>query len=146
MCDRICSSLQLAHPVWYYRSSGWWKDRACVHLCELAHSHVVAVMVHGRIGGHYKDPLTAVVEISKLIEIARSIRIPMGDREKLQLTLSSAMVQPFCSGFDVFKTHCGRVTHICVGKQTIIGSDNGWSPERRQAIIGTNAVILLIGP
>ena len=41
--------------------------------------------------------------------------------------------------------HCGRVTHICVGKLTIIGSDNGLSPERRQANIWTNAGILLIG-
>ena len=43
-------------------------------------------------------------------------------------------------------THWGRVTHICFGKLTIIGSDNGLSPERRQAIIWTNAGILLIGP
>ena len=43
-------------------------------------------------------------------------------------------------------THWGRVTHICVGKLTIIGSDNGLSPERRQAIIWTSAGILLIGP
>ena len=43
-------------------------------------------------------------------------------------------------------THWGRVTHICVGKLTIIGSDNGLSPERRQAIIWTNARILLMGP
>ena len=43
-------------------------------------------------------------------------------------------------------THWGRVTHICVGKQTIIGSDNGLSPGRRQAIILTIAGILLIGP
>ena len=43
-------------------------------------------------------------------------------------------------------THWGRVTHICVGKLTIIGSDNGLSPERRQVIIWTNAGILLIGP
>ena len=40
-------------------------------------------------------------------------------------------------------THWGRVTHICVGKLTIIGSDNGLSPERRKAIIWTNAGILL---
>ena len=32
-------------------------------------------------------------------------------------------------------THCGRVTHICVSKLTIIDSDNGLSPGRRQAII-----------
>ena len=38
------------------------------------------------------------------------------------------------------------MTHICVGKLTIIGSDNGLSPERRQAIIWTNAGILLIRP
>ena len=41
-------------------------------------------------------------------------------------------------------THWGRVTHICVSKLTIIGSDNGLSPGRRQAIIWTNAGILLI--
>ena len=41
-------------------------------------------------------------------------------------------------------THWGRVTHICVGKLTIIGSDNGLSPGRRQIIIGTNAGMLLI--
>ena len=43
-------------------------------------------------------------------------------------------------------THCGRVTHICVSKRAIIGSDNGLSPSRRQAIIWTNAEILLIRP
>ena len=36
--------------------------------------------------------------------------------------------------------------HICVSKLTIIGSDNGLSPDRRQAIIWTNAGLLLIGP
>ena len=36
--------------------------------------------------------------------------------------------------------------HICVGKLTIIGWDNGLSPGRRQAIISTNAGILLIRP
>ena len=43
-------------------------------------------------------------------------------------------------------TNWGRVTHICVGKLTSIGSDNGLSPGRRQAIIWTSAGILLIGP
>ena len=38
------------------------------------------------------------------------------------------------------------MTHIFVGKLTIIGSDNGLSPGQRQAIIWTNAGILLIGP
>ena len=43
-------------------------------------------------------------------------------------------------------THWDRVTHVCVSKLTIIGSDNDLSPDRRQAIIWTNAGILLIGP
>ena len=42
-------------------------------------------------------------------------------------------------------THWGRVTHICVSKLTIVGSDNGLSPGRRQAIIRTNAGLLWIG-
>ena len=41
-------------------------------------------------------------------------------------------------------THWGRVTHICVSELTIIGSDNGLSPGRRQAIIWKNAGVLLI--
>ena len=45
-----------------------------------------------------------------------------------------------------YLTHWGRVTHICVSNLTIIGSDNGLSPGRHQAIIWTNAGILLIGP
>ena len=36
------------------------------------------------------------------------------------------------------------MTHRCVSKLTIIGSDNGLSPGRRQAIIWTNVGILLI--
>ena len=43
-------------------------------------------------------------------------------------------------------THWDQVTHICVSKLTIICSDNGLSPSRRQAVIWTNAGILLIGP
>ena len=38
------------------------------------------------------------------------------------------------------------MVHICVNNLTIIGSDNGLSPGRCQAIIRTNAGILLIGP
>ena len=43
-------------------------------------------------------------------------------------------------------TDWGRVTHICVNELTVIGSDNGLSPVRHQAIIWTNAGILSIGP
>ena len=64
------------------------------------------------------------------------------------LSNDSVILIRYCIGLERDKclTHWGRVTHICVGKITIIGSDNGLSPERRQAMIWTNAGILLIGP
>ena len=42
-------------------------------------------------------------------------------------------------------THWGRVMHKCVSKLTIVGSYNGLSPGRRQAINWTNLRILSIG-
>ena len=56
------------------------------------------------------------------------------------------MASQITTNLIVCLTHWGRVTHICVGKLTILGSDNGLSPGRRQAIIWTNAGILSIGP
>ena len=41
-------------------------------------------------------------------------------------------------------TQWGRVMHICVSKLNFIGSDNGLWPSRHQAVMWTNAVILLI--
>ena len=41
-------------------------------------------------------------------------------------------------------THWGWVMQICVSELTIIGSDNGLSPGRCQAIIWTNAGIMFI--
>ena len=38
------------------------------------------------------------------------------------------------------------MTHICVGNLINLESDNGLSPGRHQAIIWTNAGLLLIGP
>ena len=43
------------------------------------------------------------------------------------------------TGAIISLTHWGCVTHICIGKLNIIGSDNGLSHGRRQAIIRTNA-------
>ena len=50
--------------------------------------------------------------------------------------------------FDHWKvlTNWGRAAHICIGKLTIIGSDNGLSLRWCQAIIWTSDIILLIRP
>ena len=67
--------------------------------------------------------------------------------KKMHLKMSSGKWQPFCLGLNVL-THCGRVSSDkkCVSKLTIIGSDNGSSPGRRQSITWTNAGISLTGP
>ena len=46
---------------------------------------------------------------------------------------------------NIHPAHWGRVAHICVGNLTTIGSDNGLSPDRCQAIIWTSDGISLIG-
>ena len=75
--------------------------------------------------------------------------------KNIHFKMPSANCRPYRSGLNVFYdtgcwhlllTHWDRVTHICVDKLTIIGSDNGLSPGRHQAFIWTNAGILLIGP
>ena len=58
-------------------------------------------------------------------------------------TFFSYQWEKFCGAW---LTHWGQVAHICISKLTIIGSDNGLSPGQRQAIIWSNAGILLIGP
>ena len=67
--------------------------------------------------------------------------------KKVELITCQIDKTPICMTFYIILrllTHCGRVTHICVGNLTIIDSDNGLSPERRRVIIWTNAAILLI--
>ena len=44
----------------------------------------------------------------------------------------------------IYLTHWGRVTHKCVSNLTIIGSENGLSPGRRQAFFWTITGMLLI--
>ena len=56
------------------------------------------------------------------------------------------LIGPLGTNLSEILTHWGWVTHMCVNTLTIIGSDNGLAPGRRQAIIWTNDGILLIGP
>ena len=80
---------------------------------------------------------------------------------QLPQTCNKLSMGPFCidslrlSGHSLapsYRCHHSALTHwswvmlICVSKLTIIGSDNGLPPGRCQAIIWTNAGILLIGP
>ena len=60
--------------------------------------------------------------------------------------LTFKFVSTLCLLYDMILTHWGQVMHICVSKIIIIGSDNGLSHGRCQAIIWSNAGILLIEP
>ena len=82
---------------------------------------------------HYQDKMVTNVRMWNAL--------PAGARPPLARSLPPIHTTPPCP-----LTHWGRVTHICISKLTIIGSDNGLSPDRRQAIIWTNAGFLLIGP
>ena len=77
----------------------------------------------------------------------KSPRHMFGNIRWLNLMYLFQIIRDSFLGLDINRfSHWGRVTHICVSELTIIGSDNGLSPERRQAIIWNSAGILLIGP
>ena len=80
------------------------------------------------------------------IRFARTVLIKWGNLNVLVITRCTVELRMLWKDHPiVVLIHWGRVMHICVSKQTIIGSDNGLSPGQRQAIIWTNAGILLIG-
>ena len=71
------------------------------------------------------------------------IKLQTFSNNKIYVKISFLKWWSFYPGINVL-THWGRVTHICVSKLTIIGWDNGLSPDRHQAIIWTNAGTLLM--
>ena len=83
-------------------------------------------------------------DIQNSVEIQTSIAISTFGN-KIQSGSWKIMVENVVQ-YSFLLTHWGRVTHIWVSQLTTIGSDNGLSPSRRQAIIWTNAGILLIRP
>ena len=89
-----------------------------------------------------------LIHVTVSCEMSQELRTHHNDnRFFLQLgTFHWVLCSPRRTDHIAYQTHWGRVTHICVSKLTIIGSDNGLSLDRRQAIIWTNTGLLLIGP
>ena len=69
-----------------------------------------------------------------------------GGRSSANMVINLTDFGKFRCTVEAFKNHWSRVTHICVSKIIIIGSDSALSPGRHQAIIWTNAGISIIGP
>ena len=75
------------------------------------------------------------------------LEIPQFTTKTVKLLMEHSMDEEHLLDWIAFVlTDWGWVTHICISKLNIIGSDNGSAPGRRQAIIWTNAGILLNGP
>ena len=94
---------------------------------------------------HTFDP----VQVHKCIRITLALWLVMlswGMRKIGQQSCTNSWKLSVISLAVVTITHWGWVTHICIGNLTIIGSDNGFWPGRRQAITWTNVGILLIRP
>ena len=85
------------------------------------------------------EPMLVYFQLEPYIEILIEIQTFLF--KKMHLKRSSEKWRPFCLCLNV----CEWRIYASL-KLTIIGSDNGLSPGRRQAIIWTNAGILLIGP
>ena len=84
----------------------------------------------------------AVVPVKEyIINLGRKISCDVSERHMY------IVIAKFYKQYSLFPlTHWGRVTHTRVSKIISIGSDNALAPGRRQAIIWTNAGILLSGP
>ena len=115
-----------------------------IHWGRVTHMYVSKLTIIGSDNGLSPGRCHAIIPLGTNFNDIL-IKIYTFSFKKIHLKTSSGKWQPFCLGLNI-STHWGRVTHIYVGKLTIIGSDDGLSPERRQAIIITNAGILLIGP
>ena len=68
-------------------------------------------------------------------------KMSLGHNELTQKVVS----MPDRTSYEIALTQWSWVTHICVSELTIIGSENGLAPGRRQAIISIDPEILLIG-
>ena len=84
---------------------------------------------------YYSYPSTSstTVKKAKLSQMSWHFKVGRSAQKSYQITYQ-------------ILTHWGRMTHIFISNLTIVGSDNGLVPTRYQAIIWTNAGILLIGP
>ena len=80
------------------------------------------------------------------ISSTQKLKFSVNELLQMFISVTSVIITSVHNKYKPFLTHWRRATHICLSKLTIIGSDNGLSPDRRQAIIWTNDGLLLNGP
>ena len=129
------NTVQLHNTLWPSDAISWQKSGS-----TLSHVMACCLMAQSHYLNHYWFPIIEVVwhspECSSNFTLSAQAATINGDFENHTITATSSR-DPMSWGW---------VTHICIGKVIFIGSDNGLSPGRRQAIIWTNVGILLTGP
>ena len=139
-CKKPVGHLKWHHFVKYYTKSSITRE-IMKGACQAIQSEMRGISLSGLHSIRFQKPMRNVYDFMRsLCGFACTAIFWMANPPVFGRPLNSS--QRFCRSL----THWGLVTHICVRKQTIIGSDNGLSPGRRQAIIWTNAGILLTGP
>ena len=144
--NRCCLAALLKHSFWLVGSILVANQKLCQKTL-ISHSlwhvmHKASNAELGRVVCSWLDCARANImfNISRYEEIWRLIANIIFKRTKLNAFYQKIHVcecilsDPTCKIFTDL-THWGWVTHICVDNLTIIGSDNGLSPGRRQAIL-----------
>ena len=98
----LCNCMSVASPLSYV-------NRCCSAVYIFIHTPIEA----------WTKWLTFSGTSFRVIWIKIVVKIPTFSPKKMHLKMLSVSVL----------THWGRVTHLCVSKLTIIGSDNGLSPD-----------------
>ena len=148
----------LWHSLEHFRKKcSWTKSATLVRRLHYSNYHHIIRVAYGSSYfliydkwwwfSHDKNTKYVCCRIQLMISVktADTGRVKTASREKGSTRLLGKTNTHIYTLWYMYLTHWGRVTHICVSNLTIIGADNGLSPCQRQAIIWTNAGILLIG-
>ena len=137
----------LFHQSWHLRTQ--WPHVDIENCLIWTNNHIITTNQHYGIGWLYEGSIM-ISQYNKSKEMfIWFVCVVIGQFHLYPLVFLHYLPSNLChwsSSEECRLTLWGRVKHICFGKVTIIGSDNGLLPRWRQAIIWTNAGILLIGP
>ena len=138
MCPRLCK-LELSECIYAYTANDRKADPSnqCIH-CSLAF-----ILCSWKCINFVNETVHEIKVTPKRLNILYQFRVVT--IINMMTTIISKLKQHMHYPHAVL-TKWSRVTHMCVRKITIIGTDNGLSPGRRHAIIWTNALSFLIRP
>ena len=146
MACRCFGAKPLSEPMLLWYQLDPWKHILIKSYSKfiIFHSRKCICKCHLQNGGYFVSATMQLMTIanSKLHLTSRQVHSPF---VHISQWFSKGVDQNWGCEIVCGLTHWGRVTHICVGNLTTIGSDNGLSPGWRQATIWTTAGILLIG-